>query len=68
MSREQIHELRQLAFRRFYSRPAFLLRRLLQIRHWDDCKVAMQGIKSLFWICTKKKLFQRVKAPSITEI
>jgi len=61
MSREQIHELRQLAFRRFYSRPVFLLRRLQQIRRWDDCKVAMQGIKSLFWICTKKKLFQRVK-------
>ncbi len=59
MSRNQIHELRQLALRRFYSRPVFLIRRLLQIRRWDDCKVAIQGVKSLFWLWTKKKLFHR---------
>lgn len=57
MSREQIHELRQIAFRRFYSRPSFLVRRLLQIRTWKDCQVALSGIKSLFWMWSKKKLF-----------
>jgi len=59
MSRNQIHALRQLALRRFYSRPVFLLRRFLQIRSWDDCLVAMQGIKSLFWLWTTKNLFHR---------
>jgi len=59
MSRNQIHELRQLALRRFYSRPMFLLRRLTQIRSLDDCKVAIQGMKSLFWLWAKKKLFHR---------
>jgi anaerobic magnesium-protoporphyrin IX monomethyl ester cyclase len=57
MSREQIHELRQIAFRRFYSRPSFLVHRLLQIRTWKDCQVALSGIKSLFWMWSKKKLF-----------
>lgn len=59
MSRSQIHELRQLALRRFYSRPVFLMRRLMQLRSWDDCKVAVQGMKSLFWLWTRKKLFHR---------
>jgi len=59
LSRSRIHELRQLALRRFYSRPAYLLRRLLQIRNWQDCKFAWQGMKSLFGLCLKKKVFQR---------
>ena len=68
MSRDQIQELRQLALRRFYSRPVFLLRRFLQIRNWDDCKVAAQGVKSLFWLWTKKNLFHRPdeRKPSTT--
>ncbi|NNG12870.1 MAG: B12-binding domain-containing radical SAM protein, partial [Halobacteria archaeon] len=61
MSREQIHELRQIAFRRFYSRPSFLVRRLLQIRTWKDCQVALSGMKSLFWMWSKKNLFSRAK-------
>lgn len=65
MSREQIHELRQIAFRRFYSRPSFLLRRLLQLRSWSDCRLALNGIKTLFWIWVKKGLFQR-PAASVT--
>ncbi len=59
MSREQIQELRQLAFRRFYTRPSFLLQRLVQIRTWHDCKVAVRGIRGLFWLWAKRRLFQR---------
>ena len=36
MTREQLHALRQLAFRRFYSRPAFLARALLRLRSIND--------------------------------
>jgi len=70
MSRDQIHELRQLALRRFYSRPVFLLRQLLHIRCLHDCKVAVQGIKSLFWLCVETKLFHRSAEPdaSTTDI
>ncbi len=59
MSREQIQELRQLAFRRFYTRPTFLLKRLVQIRTWNDCKVAARGVRGLFWLWAKKRLFER---------
>jgi radical SAM superfamily enzyme YgiQ (UPF0313 family) len=59
MSREQVQELRQLAFRRFYSRPGFLLKRLVQIRTWNDCKVAARGVRGLFWLWAKKRLFAR---------
>lgn len=61
MSRQQIQELRQLAFKRFYGRPAFMLRRLLQIRTLSDIKAAYNGMRSLFWVFVKKGLFNRTK-------
>jgi radical SAM superfamily enzyme YgiQ (UPF0313 family) len=57
MTREQILQLRQLAFKRFYSRPSFLFKKLLQIRSWHDCMVALKSAKSLFWLLSKKDLF-----------
>lgn len=68
MSCEQIHELRQTAFRRFYSRPSFLLRRLWQIRSWADCRLALKGMKSLFWVWVKKGLFHRPAASPSTSL
>lgn len=59
MSREQIQELRHLAFRRFYSRPAFLLRRLLRLRTWNDCKAAYYGVKSLIGMWGGSNPFER---------
>ncbi len=59
MTREQVAELRQRAFRRFYSRPKFLLRRLLAIRTAHDVQVAIKGIVGLFWLWTKPGLFKR---------
>ncbi|UCE89690.1 MAG: cobalamin-dependent protein [Pseudomonadota bacterium] len=64
LSRTQIQELRQLAFRRFYSRPSFLLRRLLQVRSWNDCRAAYRGVRSLFWLWAKRRLFERGAPPS----
>jgi len=66
MTRDEILTLRQLAFRRFYSRPAFLLRKLLALRTLNDCKVAVRGIKSLFWLWAGKHLFHRRKGDVIT--
>ncbi len=50
MTREQIQELRQLAFRRFYSRPSYMLKRLLKMRTVHDVKVALQGVRSLLGV------------------
>jgi radical SAM superfamily enzyme YgiQ (UPF0313 family) len=59
MTREEIGELRQLAFKRFYSRPKFLFRRLVGLRSMQDCKVALKGMKSLFWLWAGENIFRR---------
>jgi radical SAM superfamily enzyme YgiQ (UPF0313 family) len=59
MKREQIAELRQIAFMRFYSRPRFLLRRVLGLRSLNDLKAALTGVRSLLWVWVKKDLFRR---------
>ena len=61
MTREQIHALRQLAFRRFYSRPAFLARSLLRLRSLNDLRAAAIGVKSLFWLWMRGGLFRRYR-------
>jgi len=59
LTREEIAQLRQIAFRRFYTRPRFLLRRLLALRSSHDLKAAMAGVRSLFWLLWQKNLFKR---------
>lgn len=59
MTREEIAELRQIAFRRFYSRPQFILRRIAGIRTINDVKAAAKGFKGLFWLWIKKDVFKR---------
>ena len=59
MAREEIHALRQLALRRFYSRPAFLLRQLLRLRNVDDLRAALAGVRSLAWLWLRRGLFRR---------
>lgn len=59
MTREQITGLRQLAFKRFYSRPRFLLRRVLGIRSLNDIRAAFTGVRSLLWLWLRRDLFGR---------
>ncbi len=47
----------QLAFRRFYSRPSFLVRRFCALRTPSDAKAAVRGIKSLFWLWADRTVF-----------
>ncbi len=62
MAREDIIRLRQIAFKRFYSRPSFILGRILELRSLNDLKVAAKSVKSLFWLWTKRDLFNRAKS------
>ena len=64
MTRAQIHELRQLAFRRFYSRPRYLARRLLALRSLGDLRAAYCGAKSLFWLWARRGVFARRRRAS----
>lgn len=57
MTKEQILDLRQTAFRRFYSRPSFILRKAFQLRSLSDLRVAAKSARSLFWLWTKEGLF-----------
>jgi anaerobic magnesium-protoporphyrin IX monomethyl ester cyclase len=66
MTQQQIHGLRQLAFKRFYSRPKFLINRALQIRSWNDCVAAYKGVKSLFWIWRDKNIFSEDENNAVT--
>jgi len=59
MTHDEIHALRQLALRRFYSRPAFLLRQLARLRNINDLRAALAGVRSLFWLWTRRGLFHR---------
>jgi radical SAM superfamily enzyme YgiQ (UPF0313 family) len=63
MTREEIHALRQLGLRRFYSRPAFLLRQLMRLRNVNDLRAALAGVKSLFWLWARRGLFCRLPGP-----
>ncbi len=64
MTREEIIKLRRIAFKKFYSRPNFLLKRFFELKNLNDLKIALRSIISLFWIWIKKDL--KVQGQSIT--
>jgi anaerobic magnesium-protoporphyrin IX monomethyl ester cyclase len=59
MTREQVFELRQRAYRAFYSRPSLLARKLFGLRSVEDVRTALRGARALFWLWAAKGLFQR---------
>jgi radical SAM superfamily enzyme YgiQ (UPF0313 family) len=59
MTRDEILKLRQIAFRRFYGRPSFMLKSLLELRTPHDFVVALKSLRSLFWIAAKRDVFRR---------
>ncbi len=70
MTREQIEELRTIGFRKFYSRPRFILRRLFEVRNWYDLKTVAKGAGSFFWLWVKRdslKVDRSAKAASESE-
>ncbi len=56
MTRQQIRELRQRAYRTFYSRPGFLLRALASLRR-SELGAAFQGARALLSLWARKDLF-----------
>jgi len=66
MTREEILTLRQIAFRRFYTRPKFVLRRLLQMRSWHELQANLQGVHSLYQLWATRNLFHGWKGKAGT--
>ena len=62
MTRDQILDLRQKAFKRFYSRPSFIVKQVLALRNWNDLMVAFKAARSLFWLWYEKDLFGKKKS------
>jgi radical SAM superfamily enzyme YgiQ (UPF0313 family) len=61
MTRDDILKLRQIAFKRFYTRPSFILKRILELRNPHDFAVAMKSIRSLFWLWARSDIFKKRK-------
>lgn len=61
MTREEILRLRQIAFKKFYSRPSFIMKKILELRNLHDLAVAAKSVRSLFWLWTKSDLFRKEK-------
>jgi len=61
MTKDEILSLRQQAFRRFYGRPSFILRRVLELRSMNDLKVALKSARSLLWLFTRDNIFSRAR-------
>ncbi|MCL6105865.1 MAG: B12-binding domain-containing radical SAM protein [Actinobacteria bacterium] len=54
MTREEIEQVRTLAFRKFYSRPGFIFKRIFEIRSVHDLKTVSKGAASFFWLWTQR--------------
>ena len=61
MTRDDITRLRQIAFKRFYTRPSYIIRRLLRTRTINDMNALLTGARSMFWLWIKNDLFHRGK-------
>jgi radical SAM superfamily enzyme YgiQ (UPF0313 family) len=59
MTREEISLLRQMAYKKFYSRPGYVLRKIMEIRTLNDIKAAFKGLHSMFWLTVKGDIFKR---------
>ncbi len=54
LTREEIERLRTIAFRKFYLRPRYIVKKLLQIRSYSELKAMLTGLRSLLWIALKE--------------
>jgi anaerobic magnesium-protoporphyrin IX monomethyl ester cyclase len=59
MTRDDIQRLRQQAYRTFYSRPRYLVRRTLGIRSLHEVGAAWRGARSLLGLWTQRRVFSR---------
>ena len=61
MTREEIIDLRRKAFRKFYSRPSFIIGKIISLRNWDDLFTAAKAARSLFWLWVGRDIFAKKK-------
>ena len=57
MTQEEIIKLKELAFKKFYFRPAYIIKRLLSIRNKNDLLALFYGAKTLITLITHPNVF-----------
>lgn len=57
MSKEDIIKLREIAFKRFFSRPSYILMRILSIRTFMDIRILWYGFKAFINMYKNKESF-----------
>ncbi len=50
ISTEEIHRMYRIAYRKFYFRPRYLLRRLRTLRSWNEIKMNLQALRSILFV------------------
>jgi len=59
MTREEIHKLRATAFKKYYGRPSYMLKRMLSIRNWHEFRVLATGAKALLFLAFNENILKR---------
>jgi len=49
VSTEEINHMYRTAYREFYFRPRYLIKRLMRLRNWEDFKIHFQAFRSIFF-------------------
>jgi len=57
VSSEEVNRMYRRAYRKFYFRPRYLLKRLLKLREWDDLRMNFAAFRSV--------MFTRTTAPEV---
>ena len=59
MTREEILNLKELGFKRFYCRPSYVIKRILSVRSRYDFLALLYGAKAVFVLISHPQLFQK---------
>ncbi|MFH1109265.1 MAG: cobalamin-dependent protein [Planctomycetota bacterium] len=54
VSSEEINRMYKVAYREFYFRPWYLVRRLTKMRNWDDIRCNLQALRSVMFTKTTR--------------
>lgn len=55
LSSEELEKYYHLAYKKFYYRPSYILKRFFSIKSWQDFKILLQGFLTIFNISIKSR-------------
>lgn len=67
MTREEIQTLRKKAFRKFYARPQYIIRRIIEARTRHDIRTLLTGAKSLYHLIFNPNAFEAEEQKTLSQ-